>query len=148
MRQFNLPATKNAPRAATEKSTTPLMPSAMIYTLLALLLAAPAALAAKGDNTVKIGAQFPIYKTSGSDYAEDGGGRRRRAAFLMALDHLNADSDNLWDNLLPDYTLSAYVYDSKRDSGHAVARQSMPLRSINACPSSSFHLTSHRGLPP
>ncbi len=39
---------------------------------------------------------------------------------MMALDHLNDASDGHWDTLLPNCTLEAYVYDSKRDDGNAV----------------------------
>ena len=67
------------------------------------------------DN-VRVGAQFPIYK-SGS--REDSGGRRRQAAFLLALAHVNDKTDGLWDDLLPQTNLSVSFYDSKRDEGRA-----------------------------
>ncbi len=63
-----------------------------------------------------IGAQFPLYNMQGK---EDGGGRRRLAAFLMAIKHINNKKDGFHDKLLPNTTLQVSIYDSKRDSGIA-----------------------------
>ena len=67
-----------------------------------------------------VGAQFPMHKTSRFNFVEDGGGRRRRAAFLLALNHINNKNDGFWDDLLPNTTLKYAMYDSKRDEGVAV----------------------------
>jgi ABC-type branched-subunit amino acid transport system substrate-binding protein len=71
-------------------------------------------------STVRIGAQFPIFKSKNKNYAEDGGGRRRQAAFLLALHHINDKHDGFYDEILPNTTLQAAFYDSKRDEGVAV----------------------------
>ena len=71
-------------------------------------------------STVRLGAQFPIYKNKAANYAEDGGGRRRQAAFLLAVQHINDKSDGFYDDVLPSTTLEFALYDSKRDEGVAV----------------------------
>lgn len=88
-----------------------------------LLFAVMITMAASGASAVeiRIGAQFPIYKRSlDGTVAADGGGRRRRAAFLMAVKHINNKTDTYYDDILPDHTLKIEVYDSKRDEGSAV----------------------------
>ena len=52
-------------------------------------------------STVRIGAQFPLYKTKTAGYTEDSGGRRRQAAFLLALRHINDKDDGFFDDILP-----------------------------------------------
>jgi ABC-type branched-subunit amino acid transport system substrate-binding protein len=69
-------------------------------------------------SEVIVGAQFPMHKTAAN--IEDGGGRRRRAAFVLALEHINNKNDGFYDDLLPDTTINYAVYDSKRNEGEAV----------------------------
>ena len=68
-------------------------------------------------DRVFLGAMYPMFRANGD---MDGGGRRRRAAFLMAIDHLNDKTDGLWDDLLPHTQISFAIGDSKRDSGTAI----------------------------
>ena len=69
---------------------------------------------------VTIGAQFPIHKTARFNFMEDGGGRRRLAAFLLAIDQINDKNDGFYDDLLPETELLFAKYDSKRNEGEAV----------------------------
>ncbi len=94
----------------------PLRLSLALHHLLLLLLAAGAA-DVPPRAEVRVGAQFPIYK---ANEQEDAGGRRRQAAFLLALQHLEDKHDGFWDDVLPTTNLSVSFYDSKRDSGRAV----------------------------
>ena len=70
--------------------------------------------------SVRVGAQFPIFKTKANKYAEDAGGRRRQAAFLLGIQHINNKNDGFFDDVLPSTTLDIALYDSKRDEGVAV----------------------------
>ena len=70
--------------------------------------------------SVRVGAQFPIFKTKANNYAEDAGGRRRQAAFLLGIQHINNKNDGFFDDVLPSTTLDIALYDSKRDEGVAV----------------------------
>ena len=51
---------------------------------------------------------------------QDSGGRRRLAAFLLAVDHLNNKTDGFWDDVLPTTHIKFVVSDSRRDVGQAV----------------------------
>ena len=51
---------------------------------------------------------------------QDSGGRRRLAAFLLAVDHLNNKTDGFWDDVLPTTQVKFVVRDSRRDVGQAV----------------------------
>lgn len=66
--------------------------------------------------SITVGAQFPLLTMEDK---EDGGGRRRLAAFLMAINHINDKTDGFDDDLLPNTTLKVSVYDSRRDNGIA-----------------------------
>ena len=104
----------------------PSLHAPLLLLLLPLLLAARAIRASAADvpprAEVRIGAQFPIYKasSSGGEPVEDSGGRRRQAAFVLAMQHLEDKQDGFWDDILPATNLSVSFYDSKRDSGRAV----------------------------
>ena len=67
-------------------------------------------------TSLTVGAQFPLFTTK---WKEDGGGRRRLAAFLMAVNHINNKTDGFYDDLLPNTTIKVSVYDSRRDEGTA-----------------------------
>ncbi|KAK3256011.1 hypothetical protein CYMTET_34834, partial [Cymbomonas tetramitiformis] len=66
-----------------------------------------------GGN-VKIGAMYPLFKTTAGDCQYDPAGARRLQAFLLALEEINNSSD-----ILPNTRLSYSVYDSKRDAGQS-----------------------------
>lgn len=84
-------------------------------------------------STVKIGAQFPLYKTcKAGTCAEDAGGRRRQAAFLLAVKHINDKTDGFYDTILPNTNLEIAYYDSKRDEGVAVVNAFRLWNDFNA----------------
>ncbi len=72
----------------------------------------------RAPRTVRVGAQFPLFKAG--TFTPDAGGRRRLAAFLLALQHVNDKHDGFFDDVLPNTTLAFAVRDSRRDSGEAV----------------------------
>ena len=53
-------------------------------------------------------------------YSIDTDGRRRLAAFIMALSEVNNKTDGIMDSILPNTAVKFSFHDSKRDSGHAV----------------------------
>ena len=72
-------------------------------------------------SELAVGAQFPLFKRTESTPQPDGGGRRRLAAFLLAIDHVNNKTDGFWDELLPAGPhLNVSVYDSRRSEGTSV----------------------------
>ena len=84
---------------------------------LLLLAALPAVVAGNRPNATFLGGLFPIVKLNG---AVDGGGRRRLAAFLLALDHINDHTDGLWDDLLPETRVQFAVGDRRVRVVHRV----------------------------
>ena len=71
-------------------------------------------------HLLHIGGLFPIHKRSGINYVEDSDGRRRMAAALLALSHVNNKSDGFWDDLLPETMLNISLMDSRRSESAAV----------------------------
>jgi ABC-type branched-subunit amino acid transport system substrate-binding protein len=84
------------------------------------LLSCATSFASPPPTSILIGALFPIHKQVGVTFVEDSDGRRRMAAALLALDHVNNKSDGFWDNLLPETTLNMSMMDSRRSESAAV----------------------------
>ena len=64
-------------------------------------------------STLRIGALFPMLKSSGS---LDQSGMLRLGAFLMAIDEINNKTDGIADDLLPKTRLDFVLRDSRRDN--------------------------------
>jgi ABC-type branched-subunit amino acid transport system substrate-binding protein len=97
---------------------TPLLLSTLFFIVFLSQVAPINALAPPAE--VIIGAQFPLHKVARFNFIEDGGGRRRLAAFLLAVDQINDKNDGFYDDLLPNTVIKFAKYDSKRNEGEAV----------------------------
>ena len=96
------------------------MMAVSLLVVLAISVAGTPSTALPSPSEVLIGVQFPIFKAKPPEYAIDNGGRRRFAAFLMALREVNNKTDGIMDSILPNTEVKFAFYDSKRDSGHAM----------------------------
>mmetsp|Transcript_31739 Transcript_31739/g.40745 ORF Transcript_31739/g.40745 Transcript_31739/m.40745 type:complete len:1210 (-) Transcript_31739:340-3969(-) len=86
-------------------------------------------------NEFRLGALFPVFKTSKNDppLAYDSGGHNRFAGMYLAVKELNNKTDGYHDRFLPDTNITIVFEDSKRDAGEAFFQafhETMPSEGI------------------